>query len=68
MVVLTITIGDKRLENLKRATEHITEKDGGGARYWFTSLPRLNAPGADMLTSPVWSRASLDGRFRFTDF
>ncbi len=50
--ILTITIGEERLNNLKR----ITEEAGGRGRFWFTSITRLE--GADILTDPLWSVAT----------
>jgi len=40
------------LENLKR----ITEERGGKARFWFTTLARINA--GDILTDSLWSVAT----------
>jgi hypothetical protein len=50
--VLTVTTGERRLANLKR----ITEERGGKARFWFTTLARLNA--GDILTDALWSVAT----------
>jgi hypothetical protein len=58
MGVLTITTGEKRLENLKRITEEV----GGREMFWFTTFDRLMAPEADILTSPLWSVATAQER------
>lgn len=50
--VLTVTIGERRLANLKRITEEV----GGKARFWFTTLERIKA--GDILTDPIWSVAT----------
>ena len=47
-----MTTGQRRLENLKR----ITEERGGKARFWFTTLARINA--GDILTDALWSVAT----------
>jgi hypothetical protein len=50
--VLTVTVGEKRLEHLKR----VTEAQNGKLRYWFTTFERIKAGG--ILTDPVWLAAS----------
>jgi hypothetical protein len=50
--VLTVTLGEKRLEHLKR----VTEAQNGKLRYWFTSFERIKSE--DILTDAVWSIAS----------
>jgi hypothetical protein len=54
MGVLTITQSEERLQNLKRATE---EREGR-SEFWFTTFDRLNRANTDILTSPVWERAT----------
>jgi hypothetical protein len=51
--VVTVTLGEKRLEHLKR----ITEAQSGKMRYWFTTFERIAA--GDILTDKVFSVASL---------
>jgi hypothetical protein len=63
MVVLTVTTNERRLENLKRTTE----REDGGERFWFTTVERLFAPGVNVLTDSVWSRAGAQGLFTFTE-
>ncbi len=46
--ILTATIGERRLANLKA----ITEESGGKARFWFTTIARIKA--GDILTDPLW--------------
>ena len=46
--ILTVTIGERRLANLKRITEEV----GGKARFWFTTIERIKA--GDILTDPMW--------------
>lgn len=50
--ILTITVGEERLKNLKR----ITEEAGGRERFWFTCVGRLH--GNDILTDALWSVAT----------
>ena len=54
--ILTVTIGEKRLANLKAATE----KAGGRSRFWFTTFERIRT--SDVLTDPIWQKAG-DGGF-----
>ena len=56
--ILTVTTGQKRLENLKR----ITEQAGGRGRFWFTTFDALTPE--TVLTQPIWYKAGKDGRFR----
>ncbi len=49
--VLVITLSDRRLENLKRATEDV----GGKNRFWFANLNRLTIN--NIFTQPLWSVA-----------
>ncbi|NLF15351.1 MAG: hypothetical protein GX597_26470 [Anaerolineaceae bacterium] len=53
--ILTVTLGEKRLSNLKRATEEA----GGGNIFWFTTDQHLR-PEA-ILTQPVWQVAGRAG-------
>ena len=46
--ILTVTIGERRLANLKAITEEV----GGKARFWFTTIERIRA--GDILTDPIW--------------
>jgi hypothetical protein len=55
--VLTVTLGERRLESLKA----VTEQAGGQAWFWFGVLPELSAERA--LNAPVWSVAGREGRF-----
>jgi hypothetical protein len=54
--VLTITTSDRRLANLKQATEDA----GGRLRYCFTTFERLDTA-ADPLTDPIWAVATETG-------
>lgn len=47
--ILTITTGEKRLANLKEATE----KAGGKEVFWFTTLEEALDP-VKLLTQPIW--------------
>lgn len=53
--VLTVTTGEKRLANLKAATEAV----GGQSRYWFTTERAVTAHA--ILRNPIWQRASTRG-------
>jgi hypothetical protein len=53
-VVDTRFSGQKRLENLKAATETV----GGKRRFWFTTLGRVTPE--TVLTAPIWLLASED--------
>jgi hypothetical protein len=50
--VLTVTIGQRRLMNLKAITEEV----GGKARFWFTTLEHIRT--GDILTDPIWQVAT----------
>lgn len=54
--ILTVTTGEKRLENLRA----ITADAGGMSRFWFTTLTRMH--GADVLTDAIWEVAGQEGR------
>jgi hypothetical protein len=54
MAVLTVTTSEKRLANLKQATEHL----GGNEVFWFSTFERVNDPATDILTSPIWEVAT----------
>lgn len=58
--ILTVTTGEKRLANLKAATE----KSGGKARFWFTSFELIK--NSDVLTNPIWQKAGDVGRHTLT--
>jgi hypothetical protein len=58
--VLTVTRGERRLENLKA----ITERAGGRARFWFTTFEHVNP--ATILTEPIWQVASREGPHTLT--
>ena len=53
--VLTVTTGEKRLQNLKTTTEQA----GGKNLFWF-SLQEMALPEA-ILTAPIWQVASQEG-------
>lgn len=53
--VLTVTTGERRLDNLKR----ITEEQGGKSRYWFTT--QAQATTEDILRAPIWAIAGRAG-------
>jgi Replication-relaxation len=54
LCILTVTTGDKRLTNLKRATE----KAGGVGRFWFTTFDQVASETA--LTGKIWQVAGTD--------
>jgi len=54
--VLTVTIGDTRLRNMK----DLTEKLGGKSRFWFTTFEQLQ--NNDILHDSIWSVANRDGK------
>jgi len=54
--VLTVTIGPKRLANLK----HTTEKAGGRQMFWFTTLEQASA-GDGLLAEKIWEIAGQEG-------
>lgn len=51
MRILTVTTGQKRLENLLAITQEV----GGKARFWFTTFERILH--ADILVDPIWNVA-----------
>lgn len=53
--ILTITTGEKRLENLKV----VTEKADGGSMFWFTTFAQALDP-AQLLTQSIWHVAGDD--------
>lgn len=53
--ILTITTGEKRLENLKAATE----KADGSDIFWFTTMAHALEP-TKLLSKPVWKVAGSD--------
>jgi hypothetical protein len=55
--ILTVTTGQKRLENLKR----ITEQAGGRGRFWFSTFDQVSPE--TILTKPIWYKAGQTGRF-----
>jgi hypothetical protein len=59
--VLCVTTTDRRVENLKRTTEAA----GGRARYWFTTLARIQDRNNDFLTAALWQIATKDGWYGF---
>ena len=54
--VLTVTTGQRRLENLKQ----ITEESGGQARFWFTTFDQLTPE--TILSASIWHVAGREGR------
>jgi hypothetical protein len=59
--VLTITTGEKRAQHLRE----ITEKNGGKARFWFTSFDKVTPE--TIFTASIWSVASWEGIHSLTD-
>jgi Replication-relaxation len=53
--ILTVTTGEKRLANLKAATEQA----GGRARFWFTTFEQVR--NRDILLDPIWHKAYEEG-------
>lgn len=53
--VLTVTSSLARLTNLRHATETV----GGGQRFWFTVLERVED--ITVLSAPIWEVAQRDG-------
>jgi len=49
--VLTVTTGEKRLSNIKRATEEVS----GGQMFWFTTFEKAQPGG--VLKLPIWKVA-----------
>jgi hypothetical protein len=54
--VLTVTLSEARLSNLKA----VTEEAGGGGWFWFAELSQLKAK--TVLTAPVWRVAGREGQ------
>jgi hypothetical protein len=54
--MLTVTIGEKHLLNLKTATEQV----GGRDRFWFATLNDLNAE--SVFSADIWHVAGGDSR------
>lgn len=54
--VLTVTTGERRLLNMKQATEAV----GGDFRFWFTTFDQITP--AQVLTEPIWYQAGNDAR------
>ncbi len=55
--VLTVTLGERRLANLKATTEAA----GGENRFWFALLSDIQRPDTDILVAPVWQIAQRSG-------
>lgn len=55
--ILTVTTGEKRLNNLKKVTERVAEENK--ALFWFTTFD-LALDSAQLLTAPVWTVAGDD--------
>lgn len=58
--VLAITTGQKRLANLKAATEEA----GGDAYFWFTTQARVDIWQPEGLLEPIWATATKEGHYR----
>jgi hypothetical protein len=58
--VLTVTTGEKRLDNLRS----VTEKTGGRGRFWFSTFERIERN--DVLVDPIWTVASKEGLYALT--
>jgi hypothetical protein len=54
--VLTVTTGEKRLANLKRATEQA----GGREMFWFTTVEQVGS-GEGLLVAKIWQVAGQEG-------
>jgi hypothetical protein len=66
--VLTITTGEKRAQHLRE----ITMKNGGKAKYWFTTFDMVRPETilvnpTTILTAPIWTVASWEGVYSLTD-
>lgn len=63
VAILTVTLSENRLANLKKITEEV----GGKHRYWFTSIDRIFArkgePLTKVLTEPIWEIATRNGQY-----
>lgn len=55
MRVLTVTLGEKRLDNLLKVTQEV----GGKGRFWFTTLERMQP--CDPLHDEIWQLAGRPG-------
>lgn len=55
--VLTVTIGQERLNHLKAVTEKVDKRNW----FWFGLLSELNAD--SVLSAPIWQRAGQDGLY-----
>lgn len=57
--VLTVTIGERRMQNLKEITEYVGEEGRGDVDwFWFTTFDKATPD--QILTEPVWLRAGED--------
>ena len=56
MRVLTVTTSERRLANLRAATEEV----GGKGRFWFTTLDQCNE---GILDRPIWQIAGMKGLY-----
>ena len=57
--VLSVTTSQRRLKNLKQATE----KAGGDHRYWFTTQEQIDIWHPDNILEPIWSIATREGSY-----
>jgi len=55
--VLTVTTGERRMANLKRATEEV----GGGQMFWFTTIEEAQPD--TILTAPIWQVVTAQDTF-----
>lgn len=55
--VLTVTTGEKRVNNLKQVTERVASESKG--LFWFSTFDRALDP-AQLLASPIWTVAGDD--------
>jgi hypothetical protein len=55
--ILTVTTGEKRLVNLKVATE----KAGGRSRFWFATFEQIRK--SDVLSEAIWQKAGEAGAY-----
>jgi hypothetical protein len=67
MVVLALTTNERRLANLKRATEKECRETVQGKRFWFATTKEFFDPNVNVLTDAIWERAGIQGRFTFTE-
>jgi len=61
VAVLSVTMSEKRMHNLKEATERV----GGNHRFWFTTYDRLTP--TNFFTEPIWVVASKPGWYSYFD-